>query len=87
MAQQETYNGWKNRSTWNVMLWLDNDEGTYHFYVSQVRAIVRNGGELDADVAKRIATDALGERTGDGIKLNSEFIDWDAIAAAMKESA
>jgi hypothetical protein len=25
----QTYNGYKNYDTWNVMLWLDNDEGFY----------------------------------------------------------
>jgi len=25
------YNGWRNYETWNVALWLDNDEGTYHY--------------------------------------------------------
>ena len=24
-----TYNGWKNYETWNVKLWLDNEQGTY----------------------------------------------------------
>ena len=28
----ETYNGWTNYETWNVKLWMDNDQGSYAYY-------------------------------------------------------
>ena len=32
----EEYNGWKNWQTWNVALWLDNDEG-FHSMLRQAK--------------------------------------------------
>jgi hypothetical protein len=29
MSQDAGYNGWTNYETWNVALWLDNEQGTY----------------------------------------------------------
>ena len=28
----QRYNGWTNYETWNVKLWMDNDEGSYNYY-------------------------------------------------------
>ncbi len=30
--QTQTYNGWTNYETWNVALWLDNEQGSYNYW-------------------------------------------------------
>lgn len=31
-TDSKRYNGWTNYETWNVKLWMDNDEGSYRHY-------------------------------------------------------
>ena len=37
-----TYNGWTNRDTWLVMLWIDNDEKNYNATKHKVEGIGTN---------------------------------------------
>lgn len=42
MTKDETgYNGWTNYETWNVNLWIDNDEGLYREKVAYIKRIKR----------------------------------------------
>ena len=50
MATETGYNGWKNYETWNVALWVNNDESMYRF--------ARSRGFMGWDrTPKRNATD------------------------------
>jgi hypothetical protein len=37
MTSSTEYHGWKNRQTWNLALWLQNDEPIYRFAREFVR--------------------------------------------------
>ena len=80
MKKQE-YNGWFNRATWNVALWLGNDEGVYRAAVAAAKAV---RGRLTGSVAEGICRELFPEgKTPDGDKLND--CHWPSIAADLKE--
>ena len=74
-VQDTTYNGWTNYETWNVALWINNDEGLYD--------IARETGSYQDFVAsiREFMTETLdGVRFDDPavnvIELNSEVFDF-----------
>ena len=45
----ENYNGYKNYFTWNLKLWMDNDEHSYNAYRAAAREIIaENPDKLQA---------------------------------------
>ena len=79
----KTYNGWKNRQTWNVALWIGNDEGMYRAAVDfarscKSRAVYRLFVEREG---------LAGSNTPDGIKWDGSKLDYRALNAMMRELA
>lgn len=39
MTSDKTHNGWTNYQTWNVKLWIDNNEGLYNMVLEAARDV------------------------------------------------
>ena len=79
------YNGWTNYETWNVSLWLDNDEGTYY----QVREMLTEWSESGDDIyvltdTLREYVEELAEMVCPGVISGASFVA-DMFGAALSE--
>jgi len=87
-----TYNGWKNRQTWNVALWLGNDEGLYRLVMSYIemrkRVAERTNSALKLSYAGFLAHSGLsGERTPDNISFSGTRLSYRELSAMIREFA
>ena len=76
----DSYNGWKNRQTWNVALWINNDESLYRIATGYVKQ------------AKRISYISFvqyaglqGYCTPDRIKYDGTRLDYKALTEMLEE--
>lgn len=76
-----TYNGWKNWETWNVALWIGNDEGLYHL----ARSYRHKGYKAFAESLKEFGNMAVALQTPDGVAWNDSGLDIDALDEMMRE--
>ena len=76
-----TYNGWKNRSTWNIALWIDND---YNLYRAACEFMRTYSGK--APYCAFIRYMGMGnDRTPDRIKYRSQQLDYKALNDFMRD--
>ena len=61
-------NGWYNYETWNLKLWLDNDEGTYNMVQEKAKALIK---KYEGDHIEDAATEL--EKFS---KVDSDLADW-----------
>jgi len=75
------YNGWKNRATWNVVLWLGNDYPIYNAargYKTYPQPFLSLRDDLRKGMLKCVTT-------GDGVSLWDKSLDIPAIDEAIRE--
>lgn len=70
---QETFNGWANYETWNVALWIQNDEWLYN--------VARHCDDY-LDFVKRVWFDS---KTPDGVCYTDPKLDWDELNEMFKD--
>ena len=78
METDTTYNGWKNYETWNVILWLDNDEGLYNI-------VKKSSSESYEDFAHDYLIEFT-QATPDHVGWLHHSLDHDALNAYIREN-
>lgn len=80
----KTYEGWANRQTWNVSLWLNNDEGLYHLMQDYCRETLAEGKSITYTSFINWAG-LVGERTPDGVKFSGKRLERKELGAMLRE--
>ena len=75
------YNGWSSYQTWNVNLWVMNDEACYESW-KRFKTLY---GMFTPKNAKATARAIFGGKTPDNVRIGSRLIDWQEIANAWNE--
>jgi len=93
------YNGWTNYETWNVNLWIQNDEAIYGFVHDGLVDILdrcdNDWENVSLTELKELVHDAFGacstgyggKATPDGVRLHDSKIDWFELSDALLELA
>lgn len=74
------YNGWKNYETWNVVLWIGNDEGLYNF-ARECKTYDR----FCEGLKEVSAGSPIAMQTPDGVAWNDSGLDREAIDEYFEE--
>ena len=84
MIESEMVNGWRNRSTWNIALWIENDEPLYLSALDyKSRCAVKKIRPSYYGFVKYASL--IGERTPDGYLYDSAKLDYRALSEMIRE--
>ena len=82
-TETQTYNGWANRATWNVTLWMQNDEFLYNTAKACVTYCETCDTPYDAFI--RCMNNCQREVNGYGFRWDDETINRDEVNEMMKD--
>lgn len=85
---EKKYNGWKNYETWNVAMWINNDEGL--FYVAKSVDTYKQFCEVLAEQFTSnnpiYIVEAISIQTPDGVAWNDSGLDIEALDRVITEA-
>lgn len=85
------YNGWANYETWNVNLWIQNDESFYNHMVGELRFILEahewDWENVSLAEVRGLIREVLGSKTPDGVSTSHPEINWMELSDALLELA
>jgi hypothetical protein len=83
----DNYNGWRNYDTWNINLWVMNDELMHNRLVRECRFLNCIGSKFCADAAKQFCNKLFEfGKTPDDVNVGANSnVDWDEIADAFND--
>jgi hypothetical protein len=67
MTSDETYEGWSNRETWAVALWINNDQGWQESVHEALRAAIADNPNPDDEI-DGVTASAAGEIIRDNVE-------------------
>lgn len=79
--KEQGYNGWKNYETWNVALWIQNDEGLY----SEAKRYRTRGYQAFVDSLEELSPEPISMQTPDGVSWNDSGLDIEELDEMMAE--
>ena len=80
MIEETRYNGWSNYETWNVSLWIQNDEGLYNIAREITRGTIHPYGDF---VDTMLLLGSKG--TPDGVSWSHPNLSYDELNEMMEE--
>lgn len=79
----EGYNGYANYETWNVALWIGNDQGSYEYYGELAERIVRRHRDDRNEAVAALADVIKNEHTETVDNLNLQGFASDILTTAL----
>ena len=76
-----SYNGWKNYETWNVALWINNDEGLYDL----AETVAGMEGDYNT-FAQLMVNEFESNSTPDGVSWEDSSLDYEALTEVLYET-